>query len=757
LASFPDSIGPYRVLSQVGEGSMGVVLKAQDQRLNRTVALKLIRSRADDPSKRQRFWQEARAAAQVAHPNACRLYDITEEADDLVLVMEFVEGESLAQRLEQGPLPARQAAQIALELLSALQAFHKLGIIHRDLKPANILLSPHGAKLLDFGIAKYVYPPEADETAETLGDTTVAGIFLGTPRYASPEQFNGRAVDARSDLFSLGAILFEMLTAKPAFAGESFAELCHSVLHVTPPALTGSPAISAMGRIIHTALARAPQERYPSAEKMAEDLRKALLAEGIDTVARAQTLRRMIVLPFRLLRRSEDLEFLTYSLPESITVSLSGLSNLVVRSSLIAAQYAQDVPDFQKIADETEVDVILTGTLFPAGDQIRITAQLVEVPGGAVLWSHSSDASVRQLLQLHDELVSRVVEAVLPALNPKEVAALRQDRPASPTVYQLYLRANEFSRGWQNLPAAISLYEQCVQLEPRYAPAWARLGRARWLHDKYTAGSAAGLRSAEEAFQKAFELAPDLPLAHNFYTHLQVDQGCSLQALQRLLDLSAGRHTDPELFAGLGHVSRYCGLLQPALFAHHEARRLDPRIPTTLNHTWFMLGDYERALASSKHDFGYGTALALVMLDRIPEAIIILRQHEEAFPWRLSRLFLTSMRALLEGNREESLRASEELMNATFRDPEGHYYQARQLSYLGADDWALAMFSRAVDNGFFCYQSFVRDPWLDHLRGKPAFSAIMQKASHLHQQAVRTLRSSAAGTLLGLAEEPYGP
>ena len=751
MSSIPESIGPYRVLAQVGEGSMGVVLKARDQRLDRTVALKLIRNHSGDPSKRQRFWQEARAAAQVAHPNACRLYDITEEADELVLVMEFVEGESLAQRLQQGPLGPRQAAQIALEVLSALQAFHKLGIVHRDLKPANILLSSHGAKLLDFGIVKNFCPAESDETLATLGDTTAPGIFLGTPRYASPEQFNGRAVDARSDLFSLGAILFEMLTAKPAFPGESFAELCHSVLHVTPPAVTGSPAIAAMGRIIHTALARAPHERYQSAEKMAEDLRKALLADGVDTAVRAQTLRRIMVLPFRLMRRSEDLEFLTYSLPESITVSLSGVENLVVRSSLIAAQYAQDVPDFQKIATETEVDVILTGTLLPLGEQLRITAQLVQVPSGTVLWSHSSEATVRELLELHDTLVRRVVEAILPSLNPKDQASLQQDRPASATVYQLYLRANEFSRGWLKLHAAIELYEQCVQLEPRYAPAWARLGRARWLADKYTAGSEEGLRSADEAFRKAFELSPDLPLAHNFYTHLQVDQGRSLHALQRLLALSEGRQSDPELFAGLAHVCRYCGLLQSALFAHHEARRLDPQIPSTLNHTYFMLGDYERALAASQQDFGYGTAMALAMLDRTPEAVAILRKHEANFSWRLSGLFLTSMRALLEGNREESLRASEELMNATFRDPEGLYYQARQLSYLGADNWALEMFSRAVNNGFFCYQSFARDPWLDHLRSKPAFSATMRKAAHQHQQAARILSSSAVGTLLGAA------
>ena len=734
---------------------MGVVLKAQDQRLDRTVALKLIRPRADDPARRQRFWQEARAAAQVAHPNACRLYDITEESGELVLVMEFVEGESLAQRLRQGSVPAREAAQIALEVLSALQAFHKLGIVHRDLKPANILLSPHGAKLLDFGIVKHVLIPESDETAATLSDTTVQGVFLGTPRYASPEQFNGRAVDVRSDIFSLGAILFEMLTGKFAFSGETFAELAHSVLHVTPPALTGSPAITAIGRIVHSALSRAPHERYLSAEKMAEDIRKALLAEGIDTVARAQTLRRMIVLPFRMVRRSDELEFLTYSLPESITVSLSGLENLVVRSSIIAARYAQDVPDFQKIASEAEVDVILTGALLPVGEQIRITAQLVQVPDGAVLWSHSSEANVKELLQLHDTLVDRVVQQVLPQLSPHDQAVLHHDRPASPTVYQLYLRANECSREWENLPAAIQLYEDCVRLDSRYAPAWARLGRARWLCDKYTLGSAEGLRSADDAFQKAFELSPDLPLAHHFYTYLQVDQGRSLQALQRLLDLSSRRHSDPELFAALAHVCRYCGLLQPALFAHHEARRLDPQVPTTLNHTYFMLGDYERALQASQRDFGYGTALTLALLDRTPEAIAMLRQQEDSSSWRLGKLFLISMRALLEGNREESLQASGELVRATFRDPEGLYYQARQLSYLGADDWALELFQRAVDHGFFCYQAFVRDPWLDRLRGKLAFPAIMQRASRLHQEALRIFRSNVKDSLLGLAAENY--
>ena len=275
MHEIPERVGPYRVLSKVGEGGMGVVYKAEDQRLQRVVALKVIREFDSAPSRR-RFWQEARAAAQVAHPNACRIYDVAEEQNRLVLVMEFIDGESLTRRIERGPLPAQEAAQIVLATLSALEAFHKIGIVHRDLKPSNIMLSGSGTKLLDFGIAKHVALNFPEETAATLPDATNPGIFLGTPRYACPEQFRGQAVDARSDLFSLGAIFFEMLTGRPPFTGQSFGEIAHFVLHGSPPELSGSPAISVMGRIVQRALARDPLDRYPNAEAMAAELRTTL-------------------------------------------------------------------------------------------------------------------------------------------------------------------------------------------------------------------------------------------------------------------------------------------------------------------------------------------------------------------------------------------------------------------------------------------------------------------------------------------------
>jgi TolB-like protein len=617
------------------------------------------------------------------------------------------------------------------------------------------VLSNGGTKLLDFGIAKHVSLNTADENQATLADVTSPGVFLGTPRYASPEQFRGRPVDARSDLFSMGVILFEMLTGRPAFAGETFGEIAHAVLHGSPPALSGSPAIVAMGRIVYRALSRDPQDRYASAEAMAAELRATLLMEGIETKAPARALRRIIVLPFRMLRPSEDIQFLAYSLPEAITVSLAGLENLVVRSSLVATRYSTETPDLQKIAKEAEVDVVLTGTLLSVGERLRITTQLVEVPSGALLWSHSSQATSRELLELHDDLVGRVVESILPSLTAQEHQSLQQDRPASATVYQLYLQANEFSRQWENLPGAIEMYERCVNLDPSYAPAWARLGRARWLGDKYNLGSLAGLRTADEAFQTALRLNPNLTLAHNLYTHVQVDQGRSLDAMKRLLDRAHQRRGDVELFAGLGHVCRYCGLLRPALVAHQEARRLDPLISTTVMHTYFMLGDYERSLENSGADYGYGMALALAMLGRVEEAITVLKQRELAKPWRLGKLYLTSLRALLEDKREESLAVSEELMQATFRDPEGMYYLARQFGYLGKEAQALDMLCRAVDNGFFCHQAMLRDPWLDSLRARTEFTNVMNKAHRLQREASTAFVAGGGASLLGIHTEGY--
>src|SRR5215471_20628030 len=199
MPDFPEHVGPYKIVDKLGEGGMGAVFRAHDSRLDRVVALKAVRGPQTDDALRRRCWEEARAAARVSHPNACRLYDILEENGQLFLVMELIEGESLAARMQRGAIPVQESAQIMLGLLSALEAFHKAGIVHRDLKPANVVLSPQGTKVLDFGLAKQTDWSVLDPTGPTQMDATASGAFLGTPRYASPEQFRGQPADSRSD------------------------------------------------------------------------------------------------------------------------------------------------------------------------------------------------------------------------------------------------------------------------------------------------------------------------------------------------------------------------------------------------------------------------------------------------------------------------------------------------------------------------------------------------------------------------------
>ena len=480
MPGHPENIGPYHITGKLGEGGMGIVYSAHDSRLDRPVAVKTIRASGDDASGRKRFLREAQSAARVNHPNICLLYDIGEEDGRPFLVMELLQGESLASRLTRGPMLVPEAVQIVLSVLAALAALHRSSVVHRDLKPSNVFLSTQGVKLLDFGLAKPVAAPQTSDSATEI-DLTQPGAIAATPRYASPEQLTGKPVDARSDLFSAGSMLFEMLAGKQAFQGNSAMEIFHAILYDSPPTLSGSPAALAVNRILQRALAKDPDSRFPDADSMAAELRSVIRLEDTPARVEAQSIKKLIVLPFRALRPDPDTDFLAFSLPEAIAASLTGLTSLVVRSSLAAARFAGATPDLREIAREADVDVVLTGTLLRAGSALRLTTQLVEAPAGTLVWSRASQVELRDIFQLQDALVRGVVESLALPLTSGERKMLAHDAPASPSAYDLFLRANELDRDRRNVVAALELHEQCVAKDPSYAPAWARLGRARWL------------------------------------------------------------------------------------------------------------------------------------------------------------------------------------------------------------------------------------------------------------------------------------
>ena len=741
------SIGPYEITGTLGQGGMGIVYSAWDDRLKRAVAVKTIRANDSDPASTERLRREARAGARVNHPNICQLYDVGSEQGQFYIAMELLEGESLGARLKQAVLPLNEAVSIAVSVLSALDALHTQGLIHRDLKPSNIFLTPHGVKLLDFGLAR---PIALDHDESRL---TLPGTIIGSPRYLSPEQLMDEQSDHRVDLFAIGAVLYEMITGRPAFDGQTIAKVVHAVVYEHPPGLDGSPAVAAVDRVIHKALAKVPAERYQGARGMADDLRAAmLLVDSGTTTAAPRPVTRLIVLPFRMLRSDPELDFLSFSLSDALSTSLAGLESLVVRSSLTASRFSTDPIDLDALG-KADVDAVLTGTILRAGDELRVTAQLADVPSGTVRWSQSMPARLGDIFQLQDALTSRIVESLSVPLTARDKQALGRDVPRSAKAYEFYLRANQLAYQHQNWTVARDLYEQCLREDPDYAPAWARLARIYRMIGVYSGEGTEDLYArAEEAFQRALRLNPDLSIAHNLYTSVELETGRPQRAMLRLLERTRARTSDPELFAGLVQACRYAGLQRPAIVAHEHAVRLEPQIRTAVAHAYLKAGEYDKAIAHDYDDPPVVTTLALDLMGERERAIAHARQQLVAGLPALFRTFYELTTAALEGRQlDVAAIAGSVAPRWRLRDPCGTFYVARTLAAVNHPD-ALVLLKRAVEGGYYCYAFIARDPWLDPLRGESEFNRIVRTAESGYRDAAAAYVNAGGEKLLGPAD-----
>ena len=743
----PDSIGPYAIVREIGRGGMGVVYEGWDTRLGRAVAIKTILPAAD-PQAHERFLREARAAAAVSHPNICQLFDIGDAGGQPFICMELLDGQPLGARLADGPLAVPEAGAIALAILSALAALHRRGIVHRDLKPSNIFLTPNGIKLLDFGLAREARVP-LDETALTL-----PGMVMGSPRYMAPEQVRGGTVDHRVDIFAAGLVLFEMLTGRPAFSGTSAVDVLHAVVHEHPPALTGSPVVGDLDRIIQRAVAKRPEDRYPAADEMATELRACLSRAEARDVVHARATRRLVVLPFRVLRPDPAVDFLAESLPDAITISLSALESLTVCSTLAAARFAGSVPDLRRLGSELGVDAAIGGSLLHAGNSVRVAVQLVDVPSGTVRWSHTAQVPLDDLFTIQDAVCSAVVDAFALPLTSREHDVLRQDVPANAEGYELYLRANRLSTVTNQWIEARNLYLRAVELDPKYAPAWARLGRVLRIIGKYglAEDAAEHIRRAEEAFRRAFELNPDLPLAHNLYTYMEVEAGRAQDAVVRLLGRLATRTNDANLFAGLVHACRYVGLLDASVAAYQRATRLEPSITTSAAHTFFMLGQYQRAIDVDTDGLPYVSIMCHLALGQETAAVELAKASKIAAGTNQHLLAVTRLvEAVVERRVEEGRALIQEVIALpAFTDPEGWYYWAQSAALLEQDDLALDMLRNALAHGFYCSRALETSPLLDPLRGTPPFAALLEGARTAHESAALAFTRANGPRLLGV-------
>jgi serine/threonine protein kinase/Tfp pilus assembly protein PilF len=730
---------------------MGEVYRALDPRLEREVAIKVIRSVSSNAEAQARLWREARAAASISHPGICQIYDVGESEEQLFIVMELLTGESLAGRLKQGALKPDDAVAIALAILGALGALHSRHIVHRDLKPSNVFLTNGGVKLLDFGLAR------SRQSAAGIEQTlTQTGMIVGTPRYMAPEQWAESTLDPRSDLFAAGAILFEMLSGQPAFPGNDLMQVYHAVMSGHPAALSGSASVTAIDGIIHRALEKRANDRYQTAEAMAQALRAAMTLTTDTSTVTVRPTTRLIALPFRMLRPDPDVDFLAFSLPDAILSSLAGIQSLVVRSTLAGATYAADGSvDLKKIASEAGVDAVLCGTLLRAGGQIRVNAQLLEASSSTILWSKTVQLEMKDIFEVQDQLARAIVESLSIPLSAGDQRRLRRDMPASARAYEFYLRGNQLAYDSSMLPVAAEMYRSALDEDPDFAPAWAKLGRVYRIIAKYGIDRAdEHLHKAHEAFKRALEINPDLSVAHNLYTNFEIESlGRAKEAVARLLGRIRSQSADPEFFAGLVIACRFAGLLDASMAADRHARRLDPTIRTSVAYTHFMRSDWERALATDGDDLRWVTNWTLPMLGRADEAIASYRTNEQRPLAPMVQLLIRASRQILENKREEALASIAQFLKERQFDPEGVYFVARSLVRLGESSQALDLLDKqVVEAGFFCYQILLSDPWLDPVRGDRRFSAIVARARERSQDAEAEFHRLGGDQLLWIAQ-----
>jgi serine/threonine protein kinase len=538
------TLAHYRINAAIGAGGMGEVYRATDSKLGREVALKVLPpDMARDPERLARFQREARAVAALNHPHIVTIYSVEESDGVHFLTMELVEGQSLDHRISEGGLPVQQIVEIARALADALAAAHDKGIVHRDLKPANVMVTEEGrVKVLDFGLAKEIRAANSSDATMTSAGHTEVGLVMGTPRYMSPEQIAGRTLDHRTDIFSLGIILYEMSTGRRPFAGTSSAELASAILRDTPPLVTDLRANlpADLARIIQGCLEKSAADRFQSARDIRNELRGISTANagasppsGTTTTglrpattpdsgaARADEGFWLAVLPFKHGSGNTELTALAEGITEDIVTGLSRFSYLKVISQNSTSRLASALVDVRFAGKELGARYLLEGSIRQAGSRLRIAAQLVDAISGVHLWAETYDRpfQAEAVFELQDDVAPRIVSTIADMngiLAHSMSEALRSRAPDQLTPYEALLRSFSY---WERLTAeehaaARAALEHAVEQAPNYADCWAVLSML--YGDEYKTGFNVRPESLDRslaAARRAVELAPSNPLA----------------------------------------------------------------------------------------------------------------------------------------------------------------------------------------------------------------------------------------------------
>src|SRR5262245_1109788 len=543
-------LGPYAVTALVGVGGMGEVYKATDTRLSRTVAIKTLSPLvASDPELRQRFEREAKAISSLNHPRICTLHDIGSHAGVDFLVMEYLEGETLAQRLAQSALPLEEALRYAIEMTDALEAAHERGIVHRDFKPDNVTLTRDGVKLLDFGIAKLVTRSGVGEGSQpvTAVRTEVTGAaVIGTVNYMSPEQARGMPVDQRTDNWAFGCVLFEMLTGKKAFAGPTAADTTAAILE-REPKLEELPAATpaAVRHVLRRCFEKDTKRRLHNIGDARTELEDAVTAIG--STGPEERRPSIAVLPFANMSADPENEYFSDGLAEEIINALTHVPGLKVIARTSAFAFKGKQEDIRRIADTLGVAHVLEGSVRKAGSRIRVTAQLIAAADGSHRWSERYDRELADVFAIQDDISQAIASALQVTLAAGPTKS--QHTPKLPA-YEAVMKGRHYT--FRHTPASLAraneFFEQAMAIDPLYAEAHASLGFS------YFASAMSGLRSLRETMpliraeaQKALTLDPSDPGPHILLASVAAAYEYDWKLARDLFETGvAGPSTSPE-------------------------------------------------------------------------------------------------------------------------------------------------------------------------------------------------------------------
>jgi serine/threonine protein kinase/Tfp pilus assembly protein PilF len=756
-------LGRYEIRAQLGAGGMGEVYLAQDTGLDRRVALKILPPNlAEDSDRMSRFVREAKSASALNHPNIITIHEIGEIDGLHFIATEYIEGETLKSRLEREWLSLKSLLDIALQVVSALDAAHRAGIVHRDIKPDNIMVREDGiVKVLDFGLLKLTTKDRSEVDSEGVTKMQVrtsAGVIMGTTSYMSPEQARGLEMDARTDIWSFGCVLYEMLTNQQAFHGETMTDVLANIIHQEPDSILAhrrdTPA--ELERIVARTLRKDRDERYQSAKELFNDLQQLqtrLLVEAEiirsgegERVAQVQPspfLSSIAVLPFSNLSAEKDNEYFSEGLTEEIIMNLSKLQMLKVITRGSAMRYVKDGKTHKQIASELGVQYLLEGSVRRYGSDLRITAQLVDAFRDEYIWAETYRGTMKDIFDIQERVASEIAQALQIRLSPDEKQNLKKRSTENTGAYQLYLQGRFFwnKRSEEGLKTAIRYFEEAIKRDPGYAVAWAGIADSYTLLGEFGNISRKELYpKAKEAINKALAIDDGLAEVHTSLASILMfsewDWANAEKEFKLALELNpnyaTAHHWFSQWFLNMGR-------LEESLRMISRAAELDPVSQAILKDqglTLYYNRQYDEAIALAvktlELDPNYAAAHRLLSLayqakGMFAEAIVENEKWGALTGNKLEIAVTLAQLYAVSGRTEEARKIVDELQRDKLVVDQIYRGLALVYAALGENDRAFACLEKSYERHEESLLTLKVDPKVDPLRSDPRFTALLQK------------------------------